>query len=106
MTVILLIFSITSTISINISYNHMSYSTSTTQDARKNLSEIISKAAFGNEATVITRSGKNVAVVISYDDYEFYQDLEDKLDGELAMDRLAKNSKRHSHEDVKALLGL
>lgn len=84
----------------------MSYSTSTTQDARKNLSEIISKAAFGNEATVITRSGKNVAAVISFDDYEFYQELEDKLDGELAMARLAKKNKRHSHDDIKAELGL
>ena len=81
-------------------------STYTAQDARKNLSEIISKAAFANEATVITRSGKNVAAVISYDDYEFYQELEDKLDGELAMARLAKGSKRHSHEEVKAKLGL
>jgi prevent-host-death family protein len=84
----------------------MSQSVSSTQDARKNFSEIVSKAAFGNEATIITRSGKNVAAVISFEDYEFYQQLEDKLDGELATARLAKNNKRYSHDEVKTRLGL
>ena len=80
-------------------------STYTAQEACKNFSEIIRKATFANEATVITRSGKNVAAVISYEDYEFYQELEDKLDGELAMARLAKGSKRHSWDEVKAKFG-
>ena len=84
----------------------MAQSVSSTQDARKNFSEIVSKAAFGKEATIITRSGKNVAAVISFEDYEFYQQLEDKLDGELATARLAKESKRYSTEEVKARLGL
>ena len=78
----------------------------TAQDARKNLSEIISKAAFANEATVITRSGKNVAAVISYDDYERFCQFEDQIDGELATKRLAEESKRHSWADVKAKSGL
>ena len=81
-------------------------SISTAQDARKNLSEIISKAAFGNEATVITRSGKNVAAVISYEDYERFCQLEDQLDGELATKRLADGNKRHAWSDVKAKHGL
>ncbi|MEZ0487982.1 type II toxin-antitoxin system Phd/YefM family antitoxin [Fibrella aquatica] len=84
----------------------MAQSVSSTQDARKNFSEIVSKAAFGKEATIITRSGKNVAAVISFEDYEFYQQLEDKLDGELATARLAKENKRYSIEEVKARLGL
>lgn len=77
-------------------------STYTAQDARKNLSEIISKAAFANEVTVITRSGKNVAAVISYEDYERFCQLEDQLDGELATKRLAEGSKRQAWTDVKA----
>lgn len=76
------------------------------QEARKDFADIISKAAFANEATVITRSGKSVAVVISFDDYEFYRELEDKLDGDLAMARLAKKNKRHSLAEVKAKYGL
>ena len=80
-------------------------STCTAQDARKNLSEIISKAVFANEATVITRSGKNVAAVIPYEDYERFCQLEDQIDGELAMKRLAEENKRHSWSDVKAKHG-
>lgn len=80
--------------------------TSTAQDARKNLSEIISKAAFANEATVITRSGKNVAAVISYDDYERFCQLEDQIDGELAKARLAEKEPRKSWKDIKAKNGL
>ena len=81
-------------------------STYTAQDARKNLSEIISKAAFANEATVITRSGKNVAAVISYDDYERFRELEDQYDGELATKRLAAGGKRYSLEEIEAELGV
>ncbi|MCY7358222.1 MAG: type II toxin-antitoxin system Phd/YefM family antitoxin, partial [Rudanella sp.] len=84
----------------------MSNSVTSTQEARRNFSEIISKAAFGKEATIITRSGKSVAAVISFEDYEFYQQLEDQLDGELATDRLAQNNPRYSPEEVKARLGM
>ena len=76
------------------------------QDARKNLSEIIGKAFFANEPTVITRSGKNAAVVISYEDYLRYREFEDKLDGELASERLAQNNNRYSLDEAKKLLGL
>lgn len=76
------------------------------QDARKNLSEIIGKALFANQSTVITRSGKNAAVVISFEDYQRYRELEDKFDGELATERLAQNNKRYSLDEAKALLGL
>lgn len=79
---------------------------STAQDARKNFSEIISKATFANEPTIITRSGKSVAAVISFDDYEFFRELEDKLDGELATARLKKKGKRLSLEEVEAKYGL
>ncbi len=76
------------------------------QDARKNLSEIIGKATFGNQPTIITRSGKNAAVVISYEDYERFRQLEDQYDGELAMKRLAAGGKRYSLEEVETELGL
>ena len=79
---------------------------STAQDARKNFSEIISKATFANEPTIITRSGKSVAAVISFDDYEFFRELEDKLDGELATERLKKRGKRLSLEEVEAKYGV
>ncbi|GAB3225729.1 type II toxin-antitoxin system Phd/YefM family antitoxin [Spirosoma arcticum] len=76
------------------------------QDARKSLSDIIGKAVFANETSIITRSGKNAAVVISYNDYERFRLLEDQFDGELATQRLAKGGKRYSADEVKAELGL
>lgn len=76
------------------------------QDARKNLSDVIGRAFFANENTIITRSGKNVAVVISYNDYERYRQLEDQLDGELATSRLNDGEELYSSEHVKASLGL
>jgi prevent-host-death family protein len=42
------------------------------QDARKLFAEIISRAAFGGEPAIITRSGKKVAAIISFADYEQY----------------------------------
>ena len=49
---------------------------------------------------------KNLAAVISFEGYEFYQQLDDKLNGELATARLAKEKKRYATEEVKARLGL
>ncbi len=80
--------------------------TYTAQEARQNFSEVLNKAGYASEPVVITRQGKNVVAVISYDDYEFFRELEDKLDGELAMARLRKKEKRYSLEEVKAKLGL
>ena len=72
------------------------------QDARKHLSDIIGKAVFANQTAIITRSGKNAAVVMSYNDYERYRQLEDQFDGELATKRLAEGGKRYSADEVKA----
>lgn len=44
---------------------------------------------------------KNVAAVISFEGHEFYQQLDDKLDGELATARLATGNKRYSAEEEK-----
>ncbi|WP_019989687.1 type II toxin-antitoxin system Phd/YefM family antitoxin [Rudanella lutea] len=76
------------------------------QEARQHFSEVINKAGFAKEPVIITRSGKNVVAVISYDDYEFFRQLEDKFDGELAMERINQKNKRYSLEEVEAQLGL
>lgn len=76
------------------------------REARAQFSEILNKAAYGKEPVVITRQGKNIAVVISFEDYQLYRQLEDRLDGELAKERLAEGGKRYSLEEVKRELGL
>ncbi len=42
----------------------------TTTEAREVLSELVNRAAFGRERVIITRHGKELAVLISIDDLE------------------------------------
>lgn len=58
----------------------------TAEQARANLSDILNRAAYRNEPTILTRHGKGVAVVISIGDFEllerFVKKTEDKIDAE------------------------
>ncbi|MBC8345891.1 MAG: type II toxin-antitoxin system Phd/YefM family antitoxin [Candidatus Marinimicrobia bacterium] len=51
-----------------------------TLEARKNLAEIINSAQYGKDRIVLTRHGKAVATVISMEDLELLELLEDRLD--------------------------
>jgi prevent-host-death family protein len=49
-----------------------------TCQARDNLADVINRAAYGNSPTVLTRRGKKIAVVISYEMYRnFYPEMVD-----------------------------
>ena len=52
----------------------------TTAELRKNLSEVIDKAAYGRERTVVTRAGRPLAAVVSLEDLEAMEALEDLMD--------------------------
>lgn len=78
----------------------------TANDARKQFADILNRAAYAHEPTVITRQGKEIAAVISIEDLAYYQQLEDLLDGEMAKERLAQGNRRYSLEEAKAKLGL
>ena len=52
----------------------------TTADARKKLSNIINRVAFGNESFVLTRRGEPMAALISMRELKLLQELEDKID--------------------------
>lgn len=51
-----------------------------TLEARKKLAEVINSAQYGKDRIVLTRHGKPVASVISMDDLELLESLEDRLD--------------------------
>ena len=55
---------------------------------RERFSEIVSRAAYGGEPTIIERSGKPVAALVSMGDLETMEALEDLMDGEEAQRRL------------------
>jgi prevent-host-death family protein len=47
-----------------------------TSDAREQLAELVNRAAFGNERIVLTRHGKDIAVLVSVDDLARLQALD------------------------------
>lgn len=53
------------------------------EEARNRLSEIVNRAAYGNERTIITKHGKSVAAVVSMADLEMLESLLAKLEDEI-----------------------
>lgn len=49
-------------------------------DVRKELSEIVNKACFGGERTIVQRQGKDCAVIVPVSDLEIIDYIEDLID--------------------------
>lgn len=56
--------------------------TVTTAEVRENLSEILNRAAYGQERIVVTRHGKALVAVVPIADLEELERLEDEIDRE------------------------
>ena len=76
--------------------------------ARNQLSDIVNHAAFMGERIVITRNGRPMVAIISIEDLETYEALEDRLDLEAARKAMREIEKEGSipWEDAKRELGL
>ena len=66
----------------------------TTVEAREHFSEVINRTAYGKERIVLTRRGKNIAVVIPLEDLEFLEAIEDQMDLQDAKEALKEAKKR------------
>lgn len=82
------------------------------EEARNQFAEIINKAAYGHERTIVTRRGKRVAAIVSVQDLELLEavldELEDKADADYCR-RALENldlSQTVPWEDIKSDLGL
>jgi len=53
------------------------------EEARNQLSEIINRAAYGREPTIVTRRGKRVAAIVSIEDLELLEAVLDALEDEV-----------------------
>lgn len=53
-----------------------------TVDFRLNFSEVMNQSSYGHLDQIITRRGKDIAVLISMDAYKEYLDLLERRDGE------------------------
>jgi len=79
--------------------------TISTADARMNFSDIVNKVAYGNESVVLTRRGKNVAALISMEELELLQRIEDYLDIKDANAAISEQGESISAEDTWKILG-
>lgn len=76
-----------------------------TSAARQKFSEIVSRAEFGGERTILHRRKKPVAAVVPIEDLELIERYEDELDVKAA--RKARKEKGNiPWEQVKRELGL
>ena len=80
----------------------------TTREARNALAEIINSAAYGHERIILARRGKKLAAVVSMEDLELLERLEDQQDLQAAEEALSDpaNQKRVPWAEVKKALNL
>lgn len=76
--------------------------------ARDQFPDIINRAAYAKERTVVAKRGKEVAAVVPIEDLRLLQEIEDHLDIEEALEaiREAKEQGTLSLDRLKAELGL
>lgn len=80
--------------------------TVTTAEARKKLAEIVNKVAYGKEPVVLTRRGEKIAALISMEELELLQLIEDRMDIEDAKKALAEPGKNIPADKAWKELGL
>ena len=80
--------------------------TISTADARMSFSEIINKVAYGNEPIILTRRGKRIAAIVSINEFELLQRIEDHMDIADAKAALSETGENISAEEAWKSLGL
>ncbi len=80
--------------------------TISTVDARKNFADIVNKVAYGNEPIILTRRGQKIAALVSMDELELLQQIEDHIDIEDAKKSLAESGENITAKEVWSKLGL
>jgi len=73
-------------------------------EARERLADLGNRVALRGERVVVERRGKNLFALVSVDDLELLERLEDKLD--LDAIRAAKDEPTRPWSEVKKALGL
>jgi antitoxin Phd len=80
--------------------------TISTAEARKHFADIVNKVAYGKEPIVLTRRGQKVAALVSIDELELLQQIEDHIDIQDAKNALAESGENISAKEVWKQLGL
>ncbi|NOY68514.1 MAG: type II toxin-antitoxin system Phd/YefM family antitoxin [Deltaproteobacteria bacterium] len=80
--------------------------TVSTVEARKKFAEIVNRVAYGKEPVVLTRRGEQIAALISMEDIELLNFIEDHVDTKDARKALEEPGKNISAEKFWKELGL
>ena len=77
-----------------------------TAEARKKFADIVNQVAYGKEPIVLTRRGQGIAALISMEELELLQQIEDHLDIEDAKKALADPGENIPAKEFWKQLGL
>jgi prevent-host-death family protein len=77
-----------------------------TSDLRKDTADALNKVAYGGDRIALQRRGKDVAVIVSVEDYELLKAIEDKADLETIRKIKEEPGEDVLWEDLKKELGL
>ena len=66
-----------------------------TAESRNKFADIINRASFGKERIVLTRRGKTLAAIVTVEDLELLEELEDRMDVVAAKAALAESDDQH-----------
>ena len=78
----------------------------TTSELRKDISEAVNRVAYTGDRIALQRSGKDVAVIVSVEDYELLSEIENRLDLAAVRKSLAEGGENISWEELKKELDL
>jgi len=78
----------------------------TIANARENFSELVNMANYRNDRVEIVKRNKTVAYIVSKDDFELLQRIEDYLDAKEADEVVATSKGKISHEELFGDLGV
>ena len=77
-----------------------------TAEARKSLADLVNKVAYGRESIILTRRGEKIAAMVSVEEFEFLQQIEDLIDIEDARNALAEPGGNIPASELWAKLGI
>jgi prevent-host-death family protein len=75
-------------------------------EVRNNLADALNRAAYGPERVILERRGKPVAVLVSMDDLELLERLEDEVDLKAVRKARKEKAKSVPLAKVKSRLGM
>jgi prevent-host-death family protein len=78
----------------------------TASQLREDLADTINRVAFGGERIVLQRNNKDVAALVSIEDFNLLRELEDKLDLAAIKEAMKEPGANIPWEEIKKELGI